>query len=239
MHSESKLAPVLGHLAWLADRVASEDNAGRAYDASLLTYNAAAMLQWRFVAPVSYADTIMDRGSRMEAARLIDGLVSVSQRLIGQAGSPSKADDRAIRMRLAKEIGKVLRELPLLLHSTPRVAPMQMPELEQAASIRGLIDEFMAEHGDSEDAIARGRAKDRKQGAGPEAALCEAIASLIYAHEPARDTAEPRIFANLAAGFFKAAVFAQSEEMLPQQMQRWRQLAERVVADVGLGEDKK
>ncbi len=42
MENESRVTPVLGHLAWLLDRIDAPVNANRLRDAALLTYNAAA-----------------------------------------------------------------------------------------------------------------------------------------------------------------------------------------------------
>ena len=107
MDYQSRIEPILGHLAWLAERIEDSTNDGRAYDAAVLTYNAAAMLQWYFVAPVSYADTIRDDRTRAEAAELIDDLVTASRRIVTQAKDATKKEDEALRDRLTKQINKV------------------------------------------------------------------------------------------------------------------------------------
>lgn len=239
MHRDSTLAPILGHLAWLAECVASEDNAGRAYDASLLTYNAAAMLQWRFVAPVSYADTIRDAAARADAAKLIDSLVTVSRRLITQAREAAGAkDDVDVRTRLAKEIRRVVKDLPPLL-LVPKPAPVQVPELEAAVSIADLVGDFLDAHKtDHADAIARGQAVGRKGGTGQDAAFDEAIATLIIAHDASSTTSMPpelrQGLARIAAGFFKTAVEMQPEDVTPEQIKRWRRLADLLVAETAV-----
>lgn len=236
MQSDSKLTPILGHLAWLAECVASEDNARRAYDASLLTYNAAAILQWRFIAPVSYADTIRDAAARAVAAKLIDNLVTVSRRLITRAREAANSkDDVDVRARLAKEIRRVVKDLPPLL-LVPKPAPAQVPELEAAVSIPDLIGDFLDSHKtDHAEAIAQGQAVGLKGGTGPDAAFNESIAALIVAHDASSTVAmTPELrhgLARIAAGFFKTAMEMQLEDVTPDQIRRWRRFADLLVAD--------
>lgn len=235
MEYESRISPVLGHLAWLAERIDSKANRGRAYDAAVLTYNAAAMLQWHFVLPVSYADVIRDAGQRAEAAGLIDSLVTTARKLVTEAkDAPGKTDDE-IRERLRKLIDKTIEKLRrLFLALTPE--PERVPELEEFSSLRALMDAFLDAHKeDFGPAIAKGRALGSKVGTGPEAALDEAVAGLVYVHEPGtKTTANPkdqRALAQMAAGFFKTAVDIQPDELSGRERKWWRKMADTLVAE--------
>jgi hypothetical protein len=235
MDYESRIEPILGHLAWLAERIADSANDGRAYDAAVLTYNAAAMLQWYFVAPVSYADTIRDDRTRAEAAELIDDLVTASRRIVTQAKDATKKEDEALRDRLTKQINKVVKNLPrMFLASTP--TPERMPELEEFSGIRHLMDEFLEAHKEEYGlAIEKGRVTVSRSDTGPDAALDEAIASLIYVHEPNTATAANPNFrhplAKMAAGFFKTAVDMPPEEFSGRERKWWRMMADLLVAE--------
>ena len=187
MVSESRVRPILDHLAWLAERIDDSVNAGRAYDAAVLTYNAAVMLQWQYVAPQSYADTITHEATRIEAADLIDRLVQASEKIVAKAERGIGDHDAALRDKLAAEIRKVLRTLPALFHLAGPT-PARMPELEKSPNVRELLDEFLSAHAEQyTDAILKGRIAAAKGEVGPDAALKEAIAGLIFMHDRARD----------------------------------------------------
>jgi hypothetical protein len=110
-----------------------------------------------------------------------------------------------------------------------------MPELESSPNVRELVDEFLAAHAERyADAIQRGRLAAAKGEAGPDAALKEAIAGLIYIHDDAREADMTpglrRSLARMAAGFFKTAVEQQAEERLPPaQKRRLQRLADGLV----------
>lgn len=235
MTGPSRISEILDHLAWLADRINDGSNRGRGYDAALLTYNAAAVLQWCFVASVNSADTIHDAVARAESAQLIDNLVIASRRLAMKAKSSAvPGQDVDIRTRLVKEIGRVLKNLPQLM-AAPLPIPIRKDELEAAVSIPALIDEFIAVNKkDHPEAIARGWAVGAKGGTGPEASLNEAIATLICVHgadnEASRTPELRRGLARIAAGFFKTAVGMQPDDISPEQKKRLQRLADSLVA---------
>jgi hypothetical protein len=238
MEGESRIAPVLGHLAWLAERIDDDINRGRAHDAALLTYNAAVMLQWRFTAPVSYADTIQDPALRSEAAELINDFVNTSRRMVVRAKQdPAAAEDETVRKQLTKKINKVTKNLPrLLLASNP--VPERRPEFEEAANLRQLMAEFLTAHKDQYSAaIAKGKALGAKGGTGPEAALNEALAAVIYSQDAAETGSMlPELqsgLSRIAAGFFKTAVDMQPDDMPPEEKRLWRRLADSLVAEAG------
>jgi hypothetical protein len=221
---ESHMMPVLSHLAWLAERIGDEANAGRAYDAALLTYNGAAMLQWRFVAPMGNADVISTKWLRAEAAEAIDGLVTSSEKTVAKAANADGNQDKRLRARLVTEINRVVevvaRSLQIALPT-----PTRMPELESSPNVRELVDEFLAAHVEQyAAAIEEGRIRAAKMEVGPDAALKEAIAGLIYIHDDARaadmSPGLSRPLAQMAAGFFKTAVEQQTEASLPPAQKR-------------------
>jgi hypothetical protein len=235
MEYESRIAPVLGHLAWLAERITDEANTGRAHDAALLTYNAAVMLQWRFVAPVSSADTIFDETNRRKAAEVIDKLVKSAEKIVAKAEGADSEQDIVLRAKLVADIRRVLKKLPGLL-SVANPEPTRLRELEASPNIRALMDEFLAVHAEQyAEAILQGRIAGMKGGSGPEAAMNEAIAGLIYAHDDAREADTTpglrRSLAQMAAGFFKTAVEIQPEDLLPASRKRLLGLADALVED--------
>ncbi len=233
MHTESRMQPILGHLAWLAERIEDPVNDGRLQDAALLVFNAAVMLQWRFLAPVSYADTIRDMRSRVEAAEVIDGFVESAEKIVAKAENADSEQDKPLRSRLGAHIRKVLRTLPrLLLVANPK--PSRLPELESSPKVRELMDEFLAVHAEQyAGAILQGRLTAAKGGSGPDAAMKEAIAGLIYIHDDARETDMTpglrRSLAQMAAGFFKTTVEIPPADLPPARRRRLLRLADGLV----------
>lgn len=234
MEYESRIAPVLGHLAWLAERIPDPANDGRAHDAALLTYNAATMLQWRFVAPVSHADLISTEWLRTEAAEAIDRLVTSSEKTVVKAAKSARDQDKRLRAQLVTEINKVISVVARALQITP-TTPTRMLELESSPNVRELLDEFLAAHAEQyAAAILEGRIAAAKREAGPDAALNEAIAGLIYIYDSARaadmSPGLRRPLTQMAAGFFKTAVEQQAKESLPAvQKRRLLRLADGLV----------
>lgn len=219
MESESRIGPVLGHLAWLAEKIPSPVNNERAYDAAILTYNAAAMLQWRFVAPVSYADVISVKWIRAEAADAIDKLVTLSEQAVAKAKKCNRDQDKRLRAQLVTEINKVIGVVARAMRIAVPM-PSRMLELESSPNVRELLDELLAAHAvQYAAAIKEGRLRAEKREVGPDAALREAVAGLIYIHDDAREAdMSPglrRPLAQMAAGFFKTVVELQAEQRLP------------------------
>jgi hypothetical protein len=213
------MQPILGHLAWLAERIEDPVNDGRLQDAALLVFNAAVMLQWRFLAPVSYADTI--------------GFVESAEKIVAKAENADSEQDKPLRSRLGAHIRKVLRTLPrLLLVANPK--PSRLPELESSPKVRELMDEFLAVHAEQyAGAILQGRLTAAKGGSGPDAAMKEAIAGLIYIHDDARETDMTpglrRSLAQMAAGFFKTTVEIPPADLPPARRRRLLRLADGLV----------
>jgi hypothetical protein len=209
MNVGSAIKPILGHLAWLAKNIDTPANSGRAYDAALLTYNAAAILQWRFVFPVSDLDTSQNGEYRLKIMRLIKALVKTSRELVEDA-KDTVGDDVPLRRRLARAIRTVVSRIPALL-PTVSPTPQLMPELQLAPDVVRLLDEFLDAHHDRyREAVARGRAAARTERTGQAAAIQEAVAWLAYSHSSGYATARTReehgVLAQLAAGYLKTAV---------------------------------
>jgi len=233
MENESRVTPVLGHLAWLLDRIDAPVNANRLRDAALLTYNAAVMLQWRFVTPVSFADVCKNDASRMKAAEVIDALVNVAEKVSVKPDDVTDERDKRLRAQLMGSIRKVLATLPsVLLITTP--APARMPELERSVNAKTLLDEFLAVRAKDQDvAVLEGRLAAGHGHAGPDAAFRAAIAALIYTQDRAHKGDMPYrswdALARLAAGFLKTAVEAKADELPPPQLKRLLRLADALI----------
>lgn len=233
MKSESRLRPILGHLAWLADRIADPINKERLKDATLLTYNAVAMLQLRFVAPLSRADVVLLESDRKQAAEAIDRLVRFAEKAVKKV-SVSKGDyGIPLRDQLVAEVRKLLRKLPRLMRIADPI-PARMPELEASPNLRELLDELLAKHAKTYAvAIAKGRHSGAKGGVGPYKAINEAIAELIYVYDDARDAdMSPelrRSLTQMATGFFKTAVEIQPKDFPPALRKRLTQRANALI----------
>jgi hypothetical protein len=143
---ESKIKRVLEHLAWLKEQAGQDINRDRAYDAALLTYNAAVMLQWHFVLTTSTADQIQDQKARRRAAKLIEGFVWSAREKVEklQDPKPSVRAVRELRDELLLALEALLKVLPgyfgLL---APRLT--RDPSLERAPRLRELVDDWLRE----------------------------------------------------------------------------------------------
>jgi hypothetical protein len=232
-YTESRMRPILGHLAWLAERIEDPVNDGRLQDAALLVFNAAVMLQWRFMAPVSIEDTIRDMSLRVEAAEVIDGLVMAAEKIVTKTEGADSEQDKSLRSRLKSQIRKVLSTLPgLLLFGNPESA--RVPELEISPNVRELMDEVLAVYADEyAEAISKGRLIGAKGGSGPDAAMNEAIAGLVYIHDGAREAdMAPSLRQSLSrvmAGFFKTAVENQPDGFPAAEKKRLLRLADGLI----------
>ena len=235
IYTESRMRPILGHLAWLAERIEDPVNDGRLRDAALLVFNAAVMLQWRFMAPVSIEDTIRDLGHRVEAAEAIDGLVVAAEKIVAKAEGADSEQDKSLRSRLKSHIRKVHSTLPgLLLIGNPESA--RVPELETSPNVRELMDEVLAVYAEEyADAISKGRLIGAKGGGGPDAALNEAIAGLVYVHDDAREAdMAPSLRHSLSrvmAGVFKTAVESQPDGFPAAEKKRLLRLADGLIKE--------
>jgi hypothetical protein len=144
MVEESKISTVLNHLAWLREQLGSEVNRGNAHAGALLTYNAAAMLQWHFVFPSTDKDRIPALPDRKRVARLIDdfawnvrGLYLEAKALRDSGKSGGKASEAVIG-GLVKQIAKVLRGIPKVTN-IPEPSPVRCIELEQGIEPANLL----------------------------------------------------------------------------------------------------
>jgi hypothetical protein len=120
MPGASKISRTLDHLAWLRKQLSADINGGNAYAGALLTYNAAAALQWQFVLPASSMDTVRNAPDRAKAATIIDDFVWRARDLFNAAKKLSKKGregkaGRTILQDLRSAIASVLRKLPPLL----------------------------------------------------------------------------------------------------------------------------
>ena len=234
MDDESQLTPLLGHLAWLADRIDDPVNDGRLKDAALLTYNAAIMLQWRLEFPVSGHDRIRNEDTRRAVAEVVDGLVTLVEWIVAKADDADEDQDKRLRNLLVAEITRSLQSLHGLLLTGESVAA-RVPALEAAPNVRELLDGFLAAYsGQNADAIEEGRIRAAQREVGPDAAFREAIAGLIYINDHAREAdMSPglrRPLTQISAGFFKTALRQQAEEGLsPARKKRLLRLANSLV----------
>ena len=231
----SDLLPILDHLAWLAECVADEANADRAYDAALLTYNAAVMLEWRFRFPLGEWTLPLDRPEWAEAAKLMDDLSMSSRAIVEKVKTAPKKEADAYRAKLRARIKRVLKRLPDLL-SVRTPTPAYMAALNESPNVRMLMGEFLEAHRDEyTDAIAEGKAAGKARDVGPEAALSEAVASLLYVHTSQGMKAQPadlrRSLGQMAVGFLKTAVEDLPDGVSPAQRKRWRRLAKWLASD--------
>lgn len=119
MAGTSSVSRVLDHLAWLHDQLGAEVNTGNVYPGALLTYNAAAALQWHFVLPDSGMDVVRPASETTKAATIIDNFVWRARDLFNAAkklserGRKGKAG-RTLLQDLRSAIASVLRKLPPL-----------------------------------------------------------------------------------------------------------------------------
>lgn len=124
MPGPSQISRVLDHFAWLQEQLGADLNAGNAYAGALLTYNAAAALQWYFVTPMGPQDQIADLDDRTKAAKIIDDFVWRIRELFMKAKQETK---KALAGTLGKTLIKDLRSaISSLLRRLPRV--MQLPK---------------------------------------------------------------------------------------------------------------
>ena len=232
---ESNLLPILDHLAWLAECVADKANTGRAFDAALMTYNAAVMLEWRFRFPLGDWALPPDSPEWAEAAELMDKLSMSSRAIIEQVTAATKKKDDDYRAKLRTLIKRVLKKLPAVLSvRTPKA--VYMPALNWSPNVRQLIQEFLDAHRhERADAIKKGWAAGKAASVGPEAALSEAIASILYVHTSQVMTAQSadlrRSLGQMAAGFLETALEDLPDGLSAARRKRWRLLAKWLASD--------
>jgi hypothetical protein len=151
MMGESKIKEVLEHLAWLKEQARAEINHDRAYDAALLTYNAAVMLQWHFVMPASDTDQIQSEADRKMAAKLIDDFVWAVKAVFEKAETaknsrPAETEILQLSMKSLKRlIAKILQKLPPLF-AIETVTPIRFRELERTQDYAKHLRDWVSHH---------------------------------------------------------------------------------------------
>ena len=147
MAGPSRIGGILDHLAWLREQLAADVNQGNAYAGALLTYNAAAALQWNFVLPGSSFEEIANEDDRSKAAEIIDNFVWRARELFGKekrairkarAGNAGKT----VLGELREAIEKVLRRLPRLMH-LPKAYPVQKQEFVRNLDPNSMLRDWL------------------------------------------------------------------------------------------------
>jgi hypothetical protein len=179
MPGASQISRTLDHLAWLRKQLVADVNTGNAYAGGLLTYNAAAALQWQFVLPTSRDDTITNEPDRKKAAKIIDDFVWRARELFAKAKRlPKKTSTgekgKSLLEDLRSAIASVIRRLPRLFgFGSVVVAPADnlMKSLDPIA----MLKEWLAYRG---LAIKSTSAALKKMGlTGPRSGLRSALAA--------------------------------------------------------------
>jgi len=179
MPGASNVSHVLDHLAWLRDQLGGDVNTGNAYAGALLTYNAAAALQWHFVLPRSKSDEAPDRASRSKAAKAIDDFVWSARDLFIAAKRLTKkqaAGKRGLSIvaDLRKAIAAVLRRVPRLLGLPEPMAAVSYDLLKSLDPV-GMLRNWLTTRGFPAKATA---AALKKAGlTGPRSGLRSALAA--------------------------------------------------------------
>lgn len=151
MAAESKIKRVLEHLAWLKEQAGADINHDRAYDAVLLTYNAAVMLQWHFVMPAAETDQIQSEADRKTAAKLIDDFVWDVKTVFEKAEAaknsrPAETELLQLCMKSLKRlITKILRKVPPLF-AIETVTPVRFRDLERTQDYAKHLGEWVRKH---------------------------------------------------------------------------------------------
>lgn len=179
MAGPTQISDILDHLAWLREQLGATANQGNAYAGALLTYNAAAALQWHFVLPSSSFEEIADADDRSKAATIIDNFVWRARELFGKAKRASKkalagAAGKTLLGELREAIGKVLRRLPQLMR-LPKAAPRQMRELVRSLDANAMLRDWLARRGLTD--IAQKPAAKKAGLAGPRTGLRTTLAA--------------------------------------------------------------
>jgi hypothetical protein len=151
MPGPSTISRVLDHLAWLHDQLGADVNTGNAYAGALLTYNAAAALQWHFVLPGAESDYVADKAARGKAARLIDDFVWRARELFAKAKRVSKKalagkPGKTLLGDLRAAIATVLRRLPKLM-DLPKPVPESWHDLLKSLDPMAMLRDWLTARG--------------------------------------------------------------------------------------------
>lgn len=191
------ISTILNHLAWLQYQIGRDVNRDRVLDGALLTLNAAAMLQARFVMPMEQETDQIPDADITKAAKLIDDFFWRVRELTDAAADLVAADKprrlAACRSTLLDEIAKVLKKAPKLLKlSTP--IPVRAPSLERSKGFDGLVQDW-SQRQISRTPIDLGPARFDVE-AGPHAGLLKALAGvLVVNHSAVMQQCEPEVAA--------------------------------------------
>lgn len=147
MAGPTRISDILDHLAWLREQLGATVNQGNTYAGAVLTYNAAAALQWHFVLPSSIVEEITDADDRSKAAKVIDDFVWRSRELFGKAKRASKKAlagnaGKTLIGELREAMAKVLRLLPRLMQ-LPKAHPRQMQELVRSLDANAMLRDWL------------------------------------------------------------------------------------------------
>lgn len=192
MPGASQISRTLDHLAWLRKQLGADVNTGNAYAGALLTYNAAAALQWQFVLPTSGGDAITNEPDRKKAAKIIDDFAWRTRELFAKAKRlPKKAiagnKGTTLLEDLRSAIATVLRRLPRLF-GFGGVVPDPAHDLMKSLDPTAMLKEWLAFRG---LAIKNTSAALKKAGlTGPRAGLRSALAAALVVAD--KDVYEPR-----------------------------------------------
>lgn len=228
MFEDSKVRPILNHLAWLSKVMPKPINSGRAINAANLTYTAATMLQWRFIAPIAEVDRVLQKPFWQIADTTIANLVTTAEELVREAMQCNEAEDRELRQRLAAEIEKSLKVLAGCFPG-PEASPVRSPEIEAPPNVTRLMEEYLQIEGKKHpDATAAGELE--AQETGPEHIRREAIANLIATAKRCSDPdVGPELalpLTQMAAGFLITASEMQPDDETAGGWNNLRELAE-------------
>jgi hypothetical protein len=175
---------ILNHLAWLREQLSIKINQRNAHAGALLAYNAAAMLQWRFVLPLDDKDWIVDAAERKKAAVIIDDFVWKVRGLHQEAKalvslrSPTSIATKSVLDRLTDQLTKVLRQLPKIT-GLPEPKPVRNVGLEQQLQTEDLVGDWVRSRRES-------KASAYKGGSDPawRSGLLSAMAGVAFAQQP-------------------------------------------------------
>ncbi len=232
MADEFKIKRVLEHLAWLNEQVGEEVNRDRVYDAALLTYNAAVMLQWHFVMPMSEADQIQNEADRKKAAKLIDDFVWGIKRVFEQAESQrtsppvEAAGVPRSPKKLENLVAGILRDLPPLF-GLESLKPVRFRDLERTQDYAKLLRDWVSNHPRALTTDRGPLAASLRKSAG--AGLRGSLAAVFLAQDPAKMKACPphvrRAFRETLAGFVEFDAGEAAGRSRGTAKKRWLELA--------------
>jgi hypothetical protein len=179
MAGPSRISDILDHLAWLREQLGADVNQGNAYAGALLTYNAAAALQWHFFLPGSSVEEIANADDRNKAAKIIDNFVWRARELFGKAKRAIKKTlagnaGKTLLGELREAVAKVLSRLPRLMQ-LPKANPRQIRELVRSLDPTAMLRDWLDRRGLTD--IAKKAVVKMAGLAGPRTGLCSTLAA--------------------------------------------------------------